>query len=78
MVEEKPEGEEIRVSRSEILVPSEDGPPTTMMYITYFAKGLPPGLLTLPKKEWTLEKETALIREDVKIRRKRKPTVVRI
>lgn len=76
--EEKPEAEEVRVRRTEIMVPVAEGEPSAMIYVTYTVKDLPPGLITISKAEWTAEKEADLIREDIKKRRAAKPTVVRI
>lgn len=76
--EEKPEAEEVQIRRTEILVPTAAGTAEPMIYITYTTKDLPPGLVTLAKKEWTAEKEAELIREDIKKRREVKPSVIRL
>lgn len=78
MAEEKEEAEEVRVSRTEIMTPTRDGPPVLMVHTTYFVRGLVPGLVSLPKEEWSEEREAELIREDIKKRRKEKPTVIRL
>ena len=75
--EEKP-SEEIRLSRTEIKVPTVTGEPATMLYITYTTKDLPPGLIKMPKDEWTAAKEIELIRADIKKRRETKPATIRL
>lgn len=75
--EEKP-SEEVKISRTEIKVPTSTGEPTTMLYVTYTTKDLPPGLITMPKEGWTAEKEAALIRENLKKRRESKPATIRL
>jgi len=77
-VEEKPEAEEVQVRRSRIVLPTAEGEPQAMIYVTYTVKGLTPGLMTIPEKEWTTEKEAELIREDVKKRRETAPTTIRL
>jgi len=72
------EPEEVRVRRTEIMVPTAEGEPAAMIYTTYMVKDLPPGLITIPKAAWTAEREAELIREDVKKRREAKPTTVRL
>jgi len=72
------EAEEVRVRRTEIMVPTAEGAPAVMVYVTYTTKDLPPGLITIPKAEWISEKEAALIREDIKKRREAKPATVRL
>jgi len=74
----EPEKEEVRVSRTEIRLPLAEGGVEPTISITYFVKGLSPGLISIPKKEWTPEKEANLIREDIKKRRAAKPSIVRV
>ena len=78
MVEEKPEAEEVTIRRTEIMVPTAEGPAAVMVYVTYTVKDLPPGLVTIPKAEWTEEKEAELIRKDIEKRRAEKPIVIRL
>jgi len=73
-----PKGEEISIRRAEIPVPTAEGPPKAVIYVTYSTKDLPPGLITIPKEEWTAVKEAELIRKDLEARRKAKATTVRI
>lgn len=75
---EEEAAEEVTIRRSKIMVPTADAGAETMIYITYSTKDLPPGLITIPEKEWTAEKEAELIREDVKKRRETKPTTIRL
>lgn len=75
--EEKP-SEEVKISRTEINVPSATGEPATVLYITYTTKDLPPGLIHISKGEWTPEKEAELIRADLKKRRETKPATIRL
>ena len=76
--EEKPEAEEVQIRRTEIMVPTAEGAAAAMIYVTYTVKDLPPGLITIPKAEWTPEHEADLIREDIKKRREVKPTIIRL
>lgn len=76
--EEKAEGEEVKIRRTEIVVPTAEGSGELMVYVTYTVKDLPPGLITIPKKQWSEETEAALIKKDVERRRKIKPTVIRL
>ena len=78
MAEERPPAEEIRIRRTEVLVPQRVGPPKTMIYTSYIVADLPPGYVSILKEEWTEEKEAELIREDIKKRREVKPALVRI
>jgi hypothetical protein len=73
-----PKGEEISIRRSEIPIPTAEGPPKAVIYITYSTKDLPPGLITIPKEEWTAAKEAELIKKDLEVRRKAKALTVRI
>ena len=75
--EEKP-SEEVKISRTEIKVPTATGEPATMLYITYTAKGMPSGLIKMVKEEWTAAKEIELIRADIKKRRVTKPVTIRL
>lgn len=61
-----------------MMVPTEKGPAEPMIYVTYFAKGLTPGMLSYRKEEWSEEKEATDIREDIKKRREVKPTTIRL
>ena len=78
MAEEKPEAEEVSIRRTEIMVPTAEGPAAAMIYVTYTTRDLPPGLITIAKEEWTEEKEAELIRKDIEARRAAKPTVIRL
>lgn len=61
-----------------ISVPTAEGEPAIMVYVTYTVKDLPPGLVTIPQAEWSEEREAELIREDIKKRREAKPTTIRL
>jgi len=76
--EEKPEAEEVQVRRSKISLPTVEGEPAAVYYVTYTVKGLTPGLIQIPEKEWIPEKEAELIREDIKKRRETGPTTIRL
>jgi len=75
---EKPELEEVSIRRTEIMVPTAEGPAEAMIYVTYTVKDLPPGLVTIPKKQWSEEAEVILVKKDIEERRKAKPTTIRI
>lgn len=68
----------MKISRTEIRVPGPEGTPRAILYVTYYTKDLPPGLLKILKEDWDEEKEAALIREDLKKRRETLPRTVRI
>lgn len=78
MAAPKERGEEVRVLRSELTFPSETGEPRKVVYVTYTVKDLPPGVITIPKGEWTEKREAELIKADVEARRKVKPVTVRV
>jgi len=75
---EKPEAEEVKVRRSKIMVPTAEGEAEAMIYTTYTVKDLPPGLITIPEKQWSEEAEAILIKKDIQERRKAKPTIIRL
>jgi len=77
-VEEKPAAEEVQVRRSRIALPTTEGEPQATIYVTYTVKGLTPGLITIPEKEWSAEREAELIRDDIKKRRETGPTTIRL
>ena len=60
------------------MVPAAEGAAAGMIYVTYTVKDLSPGLISIPKAEWTSEHEADLIREDIKKRREVKPTTIRL
>ena len=79
MAEPEPkEAEEVTIRRTKIMVPSAGAGAEAIVYITYSTKDLPPGLITIPEKEWSEEKEAELIRKDVKRRREAKPSIIRL
>lgn len=76
--ENKEEAEEVKISRTEIAVPSVTGAPTPQIYVTYSTKDLPPGLIIVPKDKWTAELEAEMIRKDLEKRRETAPETVRL
>ena len=77
-VKEPEEAEEVTIRRTEIMVPTAEGPAAAMIYVTYTVRDLPPGLVTIPKAQWSEEVEAALIKEDIERRRKAKPITIRV
>jgi len=47
----------------------------TVVLVTYSAAGLPPRTISIPKDEWTLEREKQLVRRDLQRRLKIRPEV---
>lgn len=74
----KPKAEEVRIRRTKIMVPTEREEAEAMIYVTYTVKGLAPGFLEYPEKEWSEAKEAEDIRADIKKRRAQGPTVIRV
>ena len=73
------EGLEVTIiERREIPLPSVEGEPTVEVWITYRYGTLPPGLVRVPKKDLTKEKEKALIKADIQRRIEAKPEVLRV
>jgi len=77
-VKEPEEPAEVHIRRTEIMVPTAEGPAAVMVYTTYTVKDLPPGLVTIPKAQWSEEAEAALIKKDIEKRRAEKPIVKRL
>jgi len=61
------------LSRDEIVTYPKLGEKAEQILVTYVAAGLAPRTLTIPKKEYSLEKEKELIRQDIEERLKKKP-----
>jgi len=61
---------QVTVKRTEMLVPTIDDPERKLYMIEYRSGELPPKFLYIPVKEWTKEKEAAMIREDIEKRMK--------
>jgi len=74
----KPELEEVKVRRAKIMVPTAEGEAEAMIYVTYTVKDLPPGLITIPEKQWSEQAEAFLVKKDIEARRAAKPTVIRL
>lgn len=61
------------LSRLERTVYPKLNQPEVIVMITYIAAGMPPHTLNIPKKDYTLAKEKAIIKADIGIRIKLKP-----
>jgi len=73
------EGYEVTViARDEVTTYPKIRTPVTNVLVTYVAAGLPPATVTIPKDEYTLEKEKELIKADIERRLKFKPETYRI
>jgi len=66
------------LSRDEIVTYPKLGEKREQILVTYVAAGLAPRTLTIPKEEYSLEKEKELIREDIEERLKKKPEVYKV
>jgi len=72
------EGERYEVTvirRRDITVYPKIRQPLRVRLVTYSAAGLPPRTLSIPKEEWTLEREKQLVRRDIERRLKIRPEV---
>ena len=61
---------QVTVKRTEMLVPTIDDPERKVYMVEYRSGELPPRFLYIPVKDWTKEKEAALIKEDIEKRLK--------
>jgi len=75
LVEEKvrkPEKEEKKkvtiIRRREVVTYPKLKQPVTNVMVTYVYGTLPPSTVTIPKEEWSKDKEAVVIREDIKKR----------
>jgi len=69
---------QVTVKRTEMLVPTIDDPERKVYMIEYRSGELPPKFLYLPVKEWTKEKEVALIKADIEKRLKAPEEIIEI
>jgi len=76
--EERKEYEVTVLSHDDITTFPRIGEAVETRMVTYVAAGLPPMTINIPKKEWTLELEKKLIREDIERRLKFKPETYRV
>jgi len=73
------EGYEVTViARDEVTTYPKLRTPVTNVLVTYVAAGLPPATITIPKDEYSLEKEKELVRADIERRLKFKPETYRV
>ncbi|MBW2559506.1 MAG: hypothetical protein JRE40_01490 [Deltaproteobacteria bacterium] len=66
------------LSRDEVTTFPKIGQPVVNLLITYVAAGLAPYTITIPKDEWTPEKERELIRKSIEARLKVKPETFKV
>ena len=59
---------EVRVKRTELMVPTPDDPERKIFQVEYRSGELPPRFLFIPAKDWTKEKETEMIKADIQAR----------
>lgn len=78
MSKEKKEYNVTILSRTTITVYPKLGEAKEQVIVTYVAAGLPPRSITVPKEEYSLEKEKELIRKDIEERLKTKPEVYKV
>jgi len=76
--EEEKEYEVTVLSRDDVTTFPRIGEAVETRMVTYVAAGLPPATIDIPKKEWTLELEKKLIREDIEKRLKVKPETYKV
>lgn len=60
--------QEVRVKRITLPAPTIDDPERKTIQVEYRAGELPPHFVYITEKEWTKEKEAALIKADMKKR----------
>jgi len=77
-VAKKEEYEVTVLIREDVTTYPRIGEPMETRMVTYVAAGLAPNTIRIPKKEWTLELEKKLIREDIERRLKVKPEVYKV
>ena len=65
MTQQKPEAEEVTVRRTEIMVPTAEGPAQAMIYVTYTVVGQPPRTIYLEKLKPSEEEVRKTIQEDM-------------
>jgi len=75
--EEKKEYEWTVLSRTTITTHPRIGVTEDVVFVTYVGEGLPPDSISIPKKEWSIEKEDELIAKRIHERLKAKPEVRR-
>jgi len=77
-VSEREEYEATILSRREVTTYPRLATPVITVQTTYVAAGLPPATISIPKKEWSKEREKKDIREDIERRLAEKPEVIRV
>lgn len=65
-------------SRHESVFPTEEGETRTEVWIHYRYKRMPPGLVRIPKEDYTLEVEKDLIRAQIEERLEEKPETLKV
>lgn len=73
--------EEIEItvlSRDEVTTFPKIATPMVVVLVTYVGAGLPPATVTIPKTEWSAEKERRVIREDIERRLKIRPETFKV
>lgn len=78
MAEEEREYEVTVISREDVTVYPKIATPVVSRIITYVAAGLPPHSITIPRDEWNVEKEKAIIRKDIEARLKMKKEIYKV
>lgn len=75
----KPEEHTVHIiDRTRIIVSPKPGQIAPVYIITYATDILPPSSIQIPEAEYSLEKEKALIREDIKRRLEFKPETYKV
>jgi len=75
--EEKKEYEWTVLSRTTITTHPKPGVTQDVIFTTYVGEGLPPASISIPKEEWSQEKEDELIARDIHKRLQIKPEIRR-
>lgn len=65
-------------SRRDAVFPTEEGGQRVEVWTNYRYGRMAPGLIKIPKEEWSAEKEKELIKADIEARLKEKPEVVKV
>lgn len=65
-------------SRRDVAFPTVEGGQRVEVWVNYRYGHMPPGLVKIPKKEYTAKKEKAEIKADIQARLKKKPETLKV
>ena len=78
MAEEKEEISITVIRRRDVVTYPKIAMPVINVLVTYVAAGLPPSTVIIPKKEYTLDLEKQLLKQDIQRRLKIVPETYRV